>query len=336
MGMSLADLKAANQAKENEPEDIIEEVVDEITETEEIQADSEEVAEVTDEVSEEESPVTEEIPNWMQADTEEKQGNADFARQRIKYKGKLDTKNEALDLANKRIQELEQNRQQPQQSSDQAPKLDDFYDSPDPDAAYLQSKIEHNIKLNNMQQQAQYQQNQQQYQQRQQAAELEKAVDEHYTRAASLSKEAGISSERYQNSDFRVRSAVDSVFQGNGDSVVDNLIANLGDGSQRVIYNLGVNNERLSTFIDLLKVDPSGLKASMYLGKLNGQLSTPRKAKSNAPKPTPSLSGDGKVVSASEKGLKKAYQAQSGATNLTERFRLRKEGKAAGYDVSNW
>jgi len=166
-------------------------------------------------------------------------------------------------------------------------------------------------------------------------------VDKHYERAVKLSEESGITAEMYQNADFRLRSMVESVFNpdrsndGAGDAIVDALIANLGDGSEKVMYNLGVNSSRLQELKTRFENDRSGVSASIYIGQLNAELSAPKKRKTNSPKPAPNVKGD-KHEKAQTKAYKKAYDDADKKGDTQARFNARREARKAGVDTSNW
>jgi hypothetical protein len=166
-------------------------------------------------------------------------------------------------------------------------------------------------------------------------SKLAEVVDQHYVRAAKLSEQAGISPEAYQASDLRVRQTVESVFPGGGDSITDALIANLGEGSEKVFYNLGVNQSRRDKFVQLLREDPNGLKATVYLGELKAQLKAPAKRETSAPAPMDAVQGDKQGASATDK-LQKRYLEAHRKGNTQEAFNLKREAKLKGINVGQW
>ena len=167
------------------------------------------------------------------------------------------------------------------------------------------------------------------------AQSLQSNVDAHYDRAGVLIEEAGINPEVYQTTDRTVRSAVDSVMPGMGDAVTDQLIANIGDGSEKVLYYVGNNPAALNKFKGLLAEDPSGLKAAVYLGSQKTRLTKPQAARSTAPAPSPRLSGDGGGLVTDEKSFKK-YAEFHKSGSFSEAFKLKREAKKSGVDVSGW
>ena len=175
----------------------------------------------------------------------------------------------------------------------------------------------------------------QQTQRQEKARETVDAVDKHYERAVTLATESGITPEMYQNADFRVRNMVNSLFPDAGDAITDALIANLGEGSEKVMFSIGVKDSRLKELHTLFQQDPTGVKASMYLGTLKAELNAPRKRKTNAPKPATDINGDAQKDETSRK-LKKRYDEADKKGDLQSRFNTRREAKKAGVDTSNW
>lgn len=164
---------------------------------------------------------------------------------------------------------------------------------------------------------------------------LTKAVEEHYERAAELIETAGISPEVYQASDQAVRQAVNSISPGRGDIIVDMMIANIGQGSDKVMYYIGRNQTALSQFKSLLLEDPSGLKASLFVGRQLERLTTPKKMKTRAPSPAPSANGDSNLSSSSRAFFKKYKEAHKKG-NSQQAWDLRRQARKAGVNTSEW
>ena len=143
-----------------------------------------------------------------------------------------------------------------------------------------------------------------------------------------LAEKSGISADMYQSADRKVRQAIDSVFNGAGDDITDALIANLGEGSEKVMYSLGVNSTRLNELRSRLQSDPSGVKAAIYLGQLNAELKAPMKRKTTAPKPPPEVNGDAKA-STSVRNLQKRYSEAQRTGNVQAAYNIKKEAIAA-------
>ena len=160
-------------------------------------------------------------------------------------------------------------------------------------------------------------------------------VDAHYTRAAALLEESGIDPEVYQRTDKTVRAAIDGIMPGKGDVVADQLIANMGDGSEKVLYYVGNNPAALDKFKSLLAEDPSGLKAAVYLGSQKARLTKPQAMRSGAPAPAPQLNGDGGALVTDEKSQRSYTDAHSKG-HSGEAFKIKRAAKKSGVDVSGW
>lgn len=164
------------------------------------------------------------------------------------------------------------------------------------------------------------------------AQQLQGDVDKHYERAGKLVESGKITAENYQAADFNVRKAV---AEAAGNDVTDFLIANLGDGSEKVIYHLGVNTSALSTLKDHLKNDPTGLRAATFLGSLQAKFSgavTTNKL-SNAPKPEKPLKGSQSVTGNQHLN---AYKKAEKSDDVSGMLAAKRQAKAAGVDTSNW
>jgi hypothetical protein len=168
-----------------------------------------------------------------------------------------------------------------------------------------------------------------------QIAQITKGVNGHFERAEALIESSGISPEKYNASNVAVRSAIDVIAPGKGDYVTDYLIAQLGEGSEKVFYQIGVNKASRDELISLLTEDPSGVKAAIFLGQKKEQLTNPKKRKTNAPPPASSVKGDatgGKAGGA----LKRAYDKAEKSGSAQAMYNAKKEAKKAGVDVSKW
>lgn len=168
-----------------------------------------------------------------------------------------------------------------------------------------------------------------------QAESIKSGVDGHFQRAEKLLEESGISPEKYSASNVAVRSAIDSIAPGKGDFITDYLISELGEGSEKVFYHLGVNAAARTELTTLLTKDPSGVKAAIFLGQKKEQLTNPKRPKSNARPPASSVKGD---TPTSSKGaaMKRAYDKAEKSGSGQAMYNAKKEAKAAGIDVSKW
>ena len=156
-------------------------------------------------------------------------------------------------------------------------------------------------------------------------------LDKHYDRAATLLSKSGIAPELFKHADSKVRKAVETLRPGLGDVIIDNLISTLGEGSEKVMYYLGVNEIALNKFQSLLIKDPLGLQAAVFLGQEKQRLTITTKRRSNAP--APARKADGDVAKGSEKSLKRRYAA---AKSPQEAYDIKQKAKKAGTDTKNW
>jgi hypothetical protein len=163
---------------------------------------------------------------------------------------------------------------------------------------------------------------------------LDERVDAHYDRASSLLAKSGIAPELFKHADQKVRKTIDSLRPGMGDVIADSFISTLGDGSEKVMYYLGVNEVALNKLQALLVDDPTGLRAAVYLGQEKQRLTTPTKHRSNAPAPSKSINGD--VNSGNAKGLKRKYEAAHKSGDLQLAYNLKQQAKKEGSDVKIW
>ena len=333
---NLDQLRAENAALEAEktasPQDEVEEVLDVATDEQEAEdqdADLEPGAEGTKADAE----------DWMKGDEPESQGaekkftDGDIGAAKAKWRAKAEAKHQTeLDALRAQLEAV-QRQQVPQPTA--RPTREQFFDQDDPDDAYAEALMDWKMGATAAQQQATRTQYEQQREQLEARQATEQAVDQHYVRAAKLAEVSGISPELYQSADYRVRSTIEGLFPGGGDSVTDSLISVLGEGSERVFYNLGVNQARLAELKSLLTQDRSGLKASMYLGKLSAELNAPAKRKSNAPAPAAQVKGD-MATTESGRALHKKYQEAHKSGNVGKAFSLKREAKAAGVNTQTW
>ena len=162
-----------------------------------------------------------------------------------------------------------------------------------------------------------------------------KALEDHYDRASDLIEKSGISPDLYKSSDAAVRHAVNSIAPGRGDQIVDQIITNFGDGSEKVLFYIGRNQTALSQFKSLLVEDPSGIKASIFLGEQKERLTAPKKMKSRAPKPAPTANGDANMGS-NERALQKKYKEAHKKGNSQLAWDYRRKARQSGIDTSKW
>lgn len=342
--LTLEELKARNAAEsevESEPEQVEEDTKVTIDAEPEPEETEEEVAEET------ETEQSEEVESWMQegeeaAPSDDESGfkpNPAAAAVRKKLQAKLHDKDEELERVKRELEQLKSGSQSPAQAEKlpPRPKLEDFdYDEAKHEAAlddWYDKKAEAKAK-------SVFNSNQSEAEQKRQAEAAKKALEDatnrHYERAAKLVQEGKVSEERYAQSDRAVREAFDRVKPGNGDIIVDSLIKtldSLGEGSEKVMYSLGVNPAKMQEVLNAFASDPSGLSAVAMLGKMQASITSPIKRKSSAPKPTPELQGSGGGKTAADK-MRKQYQAAG--SDLQKRIDLKRKAKREGIDTSNW
>lgn len=337
--MSLSELKAENakleEVKEPEPiEEVETELIEDESEPEPVE--QEETAEVEEETEAEEA----EQPAWMQTEEEEverKYTGGDIGAAKRKLREKLERKHTSeVDELKAEIEKLKTTGQpQAQPASNPKPKREDFYSADDPDEAYLDAMTD--WKLSQMQaqqaQQASVQQAQQQQAARQEA--INKALDSHYERAATMLKENGISEDLYMHAENEVINSVESIFPQNGRQIAAEIMSIVGDDSEKVMYYLGRNKAKLAEFQNLLRNDPNGHKAAVYLGEIKSSFKLPTKRKSTAPAAAPQLKA-GASQSSSEKALLRKYKEAHKKRDSQTAFNIKREAKKAGINTREW
>ncbi len=351
MQITLDELKAENAAIEakanNEPiEDKQEVIKDEYVEVkEEVKADTEETK------PEEEGEGKTELESWQlteEAETSEDDQKSGFVpnheaakrrKQAKALKGELnDTKDENKELL-ARIAALEADKQ-PQVDTSVKPLVkptrEQFdYDDDAYDAAiekYYDDKFDQKLSAHSTNTN---QKSQQEAQQQAINVAKQKSLDDHYGRAAKLVSQGKVTEESFKGADTVVRMTLEKMYPGQGDSSADALIStldSLGEGSEKVMYQLGVNPSKMQELQSKLTADPSGMLACAYLGQLQSQVQTPGKRRSQTP--APSSKADGEGGSAGKGGsLQKAYDKADGSQ---ERITIKRKAKLQGVDVSNW
>lgn len=331
---TLEELKAENAATEEEE---TKDTASEETETEEEAAEEEAQESESEAETDEEEGDEPEVEDWQQSDEQASEGSgdkrftdSDVAAAKRKLRAKLEkAHNSEIDELKRQIEALKGGRREETPSVKPMPTLEQHgYDEAKFQKA-LQDWMTDNAQHVTKSTLEQERQAQRQSQQRQ---ALETAVDSHYQRAAKLAQEADISAEVYQASDLAVRQAIEDVLPGAGDSVTDELIARLGEGSEKVMFSLGRNTSKREILKAKLAEDPSGLTASIYLGELKGRLATPSKKTSKAPPPAKRPEG-GKTGTGTEDKLRRQYQKE---TDIQKRLDMRRKARKAGIDVTDW
>lgn len=335
---TLEELKAENAEAEVKAEEAP--VTPEVETEEEVAKEETQDSVIPAEDEEEEGEETK-VEAWMQTEEQASEGaekkftNDDMAGLRHKMKAKLEDSNGEIEKLRAENEALRRGGSQQAAQTDQLPPRpkredfdfdDDAYDSA-MDAWYDKRTDAKLAARDNTQTVTQQQKDAQDG--------FTKSVDQHYERAATLVKDAGISAEMYQSSDKNVRSMIENIRPGNGDLIAEQLIATLGEGSEKVMYYIGRNQNALNGLQNAIIADPSGMKAMMYLGQTASKVVTPQQRKSRAPTPATQIKGDASE-SSSAKAFKKQYDAAAKSGNVQKKFDARRAAKKANVDVSNW
>lgn len=252
-----------------------------------------------------------------------------------KLKGRLHDQNDELERLKEENARLKAGQLTPATTTSRPPKrpreneFETLVEFEEALSEYEQKMVDHRLQTAN-------QKNAIQQMQLAAKAKLEEAVDDHYTRAAKLIQDNGIDTEVYQRADRTVREAIEVLMPGKGDFTTDQIISVLGEGSEKVMYFLGRNKNALNELKSLLVDDPTGLKATLYLGQQRERLLNNKQRLSKAPAPGKKVRGDATPNTAKAKALLKKRKAAQAAGNLQLAYNIKKEAKAQGVDVSTW
>lgn len=350
MPQSLAELRAQNKAeeeaaakKEEKPEEKPEE-----EKAEEVEAKPEtQPEEAPEEKAEEEAEKKEDAPeddSWMKPDESDPEDakftSHDVANVRRKYKAEArQAKEESsavkaeLENVKKELEALKTGKQTlvPATAAGK-PRRDQFKT----DEEFVEALTDYKISLTTQQTQSERAAEERKRQIDDRNAKTAVAVDQHYERAAKLAEKSGIKPEAYQAADLKVRQAIDSIFPSTGDAVADALISSLGSGSEKVFYHLGVNTAKRAEMVRLLTEDRSGIRAAVYLGKLNTELTTPVKRETKAPDPIDEVKGDKAGSGNSSEKLKRRYKEAHDKGDVQAAFAIRRQAKKAGINTQAW
>jgi hypothetical protein len=338
---TLAELKAANAAEEEAAQAPMEDAQNH--EELETETEGETQTDVDDEEGAQSGEEPSETEDWMRGDeqgapdADKKFGDGDVAAAKRKLRAKLERQHTSeVEKLQKEIEELKKSRSAPQPDVSSSlpphPKWEDFSDKDNPEAAYTEALVAWNSKSQEIKTEAARKADALKRQQEEQQSKISSAVDQHYDRAVSLAEKSGISADAYQAADRRVREMIESVYPSGGDVITDALIANLGEGSERVFFNLGVNSQRRAELEKRLREDKSGIRAATYLGQLSAELKGSSKRTSNAPPPSPQINGDKKGPD----NLKRLRQRYDRAKTAQARYEIRKEARQAGINTRDW
>jgi len=327
MFKTLDELKAENAAEAEQPV-----AVDEQLEVEqpEVQAEaSEPEAEQTDE-----GQAESDAEEWLQESSDKAVPLAKHVAVKHKLRGQIEEKDSVIEQMKAEIEALKQHKPAATQSNElpKPPKLSDFDFDEDRHAeamlAYTDKLLEHKLSKTLGSQQ-------QQQEQERQAQRLTEQVESHYERAAKLVEAGVITVEKYQAADRRVRQELDSV-TGAGDLVADNIIARLGEGSEKVIAHLGVNQAAMQRLKAAIIEDSTGLTAMSYVTELKVKFLSSANKLSKAPNPDSGLRGDKGGVTTTSSDILKKYQSAHKSGDIAKAVELKLKAKASGINTSNW
>lgn len=347
--LSLKELKAQNATPEEVKEDLpVIDIKENIT-PEQVNIDNSSDADTNNLPGElEESSEEKVLESWMQteeSETSEDDQNSGFVpnheaakrrRQAKALKGELSEAKDENQVLLDRIAQLEASNNAPKKQNEIGPRPTredfDFDDDAYDEAVDKWNDDKFDRKMNNHYQDNQ-QKSQKEAQELAQQQALDKSLNDHYDRAQKLVDSKMVTQEAYQGADKMVRMSMENMFQGHGNQMTDRLISTLnGEGSEKVIYQLGVNPGKMQELTAHLQNDPSGLSAAAFLGRLQSQIQSPQKRRSQAP--TPGAKVDGESGSSGKAGtLQKQY---SKSTDIQERISLKRQAKKQGVNVNNW
>ena len=350
---ALSQLKAENASKENEEQTGQSESDD----LEALQEDGEELEEQTGQSDDsDDDPDPEEVPAWMQTDDDDSETSSEqtnlmpvksHIRKRKQLQGEIKAKDDQIADLQQQITQLQQGTapQPGQQAPTQArptvkaaPKLSDFADEDDPESAFTAAMLS----WSNSQVDARMNQNVQQQQVTARKQAIDTALDDHYERAAVLIEKGNLAAEEYTAADSLMRQTAEQLQPGRGDDIVNTLLANIGAGSEKVVISMGRKASNLNRFFTALKDDPTGIKASVILGKMAAGFEGSKSSKvSSAPAPGKKIAkgstgGKGGTPTAQERKFLKEYNAAHKVGDRNRAFRARREARKAGVDVTKW
>lgn len=278
--------------------------------------------------------------DWMKGDDQESQEagkkftDSDIGAAKAKLRAKLEKQHQS-ELEELRAQlEAQRSKSVPQPSA--RPKREDFYEHDDPDDAYAEALMEWKLDSAVAQKTAANQQYEQQRKQLEARQKIDSSVEQHYERAAALAAASDITPELYQSTDRKVREAIQGVFGGeSGEHVTNALIASIGEGSEKVMYKLGVSPKCLAELTSKLRDDPNGIQAAIYLGKLSAELTTATRKRSNTPAPATTVQGDANTTDLS-RSLMRKYQDAHKRGDAQAAWDIKTEAKGKKINVSTW
>ena len=247
-----------------------------------------------------------------------------------KLKGRLSERDDEISELRKKIESLTPQKPAPT-APPKRPRAEDF----DTDEEYETALDKYQYDLTQSVVSQVQSTTQQSDQIRQAQAKLKDNVNNHYVRAETLVKDSGISPEVFKKSDETLRGAIEAVIPKGGNATVDHAISLLGEGSEKVMYYLGVNKAARNEFVTLLAKDKSGFEAAVFLGQQKERLTNPQKRKTQAPPPAKRVNGD-ESGTATGSALKRKYEAAHKKGDIQAAYNFKKQAKSGGVNVSTW
>ena len=319
-------------------------------ETEEVdptEVEPEEVEEETAEVEEDtEGEESDTIPAFMaseedEEDEPEEEGKATSGTVKAiaKQREKRRKAEEEVERLRKENEELRKGLQPQPAELGPKPKIDDF-DSDEKYEAALDEWYDKKHKAGTSQ--AQQETTQKQAYERLKK-QLDTAYDAHLDRADALVKEHKIKPEVFKSAEDAVIDVIgenaglpdDADKKGVAEHILKKFVDVVGDGSEKVIYYLGVNRKAQREFATMLAGDNSGLKATAWMARKVAELQgTTTKKRSSAPAPDTEIRGE-KKGEEQDKVIKKRFD-EAKNKDLTAALAFRRDAKKLGIDVSDW
>jgi hypothetical protein len=304
----------------NEAEKLDTDVIEESGVIEEVEASTES----TDEAETQKA----EVEAWMQVDenaaTEEGDDKPVRLSAKQKLRARLGDANDELEQLRQENADLKKGQTAEVAGSLKRPDRDDF----ETDAAYDDAYDTYRDQKDDVRISARgHQERMQQHVQAQSAK-----VDAHYERGIKLVEEHAISPEVYQASDLALRTAAETERPGHGEAIINDMISRLGEGSEKTLFFIGRNKPLLNEFRSLLKDDPSGLDALVFVVKQGEKANGTKKSTSRAPAPVAQINGETVTAPASRKAYDKAHKEGRGQ----DAFNIKSEAKKAGVDTKAW
>ncbi len=267
---------------------------------------------------------TTELEEFQKTESEDSMPVASHIKVKRKLKGKLDD-------ANDRISKLEQQVAQKKEQPEIAEHFPQEFDFDTTDEYQEAVNAYHNNKYKAVHDKAEQDRLNDIAKQ-----QHDKEVNEHYARVNSeLIDKHSINPDNYNKAEENFLTALETSNPQQGQMILENCMKIVGQGSEKVIYNLGINKTRQNEFLNLLNSDPTGLKAAAYLGGLKSQLTKTKQTTSNASKPATIVKGQ-QGTTQSGADLKKQYNDLHKVGDASAAWAIKSKAKQQGIDTKEW